>query len=44
MRYYVKAEVVGRGGEGESGGEAEVVGSKLGLGQIPPAAHLTKLY
>jgi hypothetical protein len=44
MGYYVKAEVVGRGGEWERDGEAEVVGSKLGLGQIPPAAHLTKLY
>jgi hypothetical protein len=26
------------------GGEVEVVGSKFGLSQIPPAATLTKLY
>jgi hypothetical protein len=26
------------------GGEAEVVGSKFGLSQIPPAGHLPKLF
>jgi hypothetical protein len=46
IRYCVKAEAVGRCEEGERwrGGEADVVGSKFGLGQIPPAAHLTKLF
>jgi hypothetical protein len=35
---------VGKNGGGRRGREAEVVGSKFGLGQIPPAAMLTKLY
>jgi hypothetical protein len=35
---------VGKSGGGGGGKEAEVVGSKFGLGQIPPAAMLTKIY
>jgi hypothetical protein len=35
---------VERSAGGRGGREVEVVGSKLGLGQIPPAAKLTKLY
>ena len=44
--YCVKAEAVGmcREGDGWRGGKPDVVGSKFGLGQIPPAAMLTKLF
>ena len=41
LRQWDDVEKSGGGGRGR---EAEVVGSKLGLGQIPPAAMLTKLY